>query len=930
MATWSPQPQGLEELLQCLRNSANSNNAVQKQVQERLDSFNLIPDYNSYLTYVLTQLPSEDSTVRTMAGLLLKNNIRMRLEAFSPEVIHYVQSHIFSVIGDEAPMIRNAVTTVIDTLLVERGLESWPEALSKLIELMQSPSKTLQEGAFSTLDKLCQDVPKKLEAMEVNGTRPLDILIPQFLYHVDSPYPKIRTYALSCLIQFISTGTNNALTLTHLETFMVTLFKHAVDESSDVRKTVCQALVSLLACRPDVLVPHMSSVVDFMLFSTQSKEDEEVALEACEFWLTFAEDPELVRQLRPFLPKVIPVLLESMIYSEEDIAILDTEEEDDSAVPDRPSDIRPHLLASKAHTNERGEVLEVGANGAVTPVGGKARGGYEGDEEESDDDDYDDEDEEDDEIYTEWNLRKCSAAALDVMAVAFEAEMLEVLLPYLKVKLFSEDWLDRESGILALGAIAEGCITGLEPHLPILIGILIGSLNDPKPLVRSIACWTLGRYANWTIKDGATPEHKQAFFVPAMEGLLKMCLDNNKRVQEAGCSAFATLEEEAGPELVDYLHSILGNLVFAFKKYQQKNLLILYDAIGTLADAVGGELNKPELVEMLMPPLIERWGTLQDGDADLIPLLECLSSVVIAIGQGFIPYAQPVFERCVRIVHQSLIEFQNYQNNPQAYDEPDRTFLIVSLDLLSGLTQGLNTSILELYRASEPPVLQLLALCLQHPDPPVRQSSYALLGDTAISCFPILSPLVDTFMPPLISHIEVEPRNGEVSVCNNAAWAAGEIALQAGKAMEAWATPLMNKIVPVLLSNKAARSLTENSAVTIGRLAIVCPDIVAPHLNLFVKDWCIALADIKDNEEKDSAFRGICAAIQINPNGISADFGQFLNAVARWTRPSAQLNDMFKNILLAFKSMVEPAVWESQLSQMPPAIVARLRERYSV
>lgn len=239
--------------------------------------------------------------------------------------------------------------------------------------------------------------------------------------------------------------------------------------------------------------------------------------------------------------------------------------------------------------------------------------------------------------------------------------------------------------------------------------------------------------------------------------------------------------------------------------------------------------------------------------------IQCLSSVVIAIGQGFIPYAQPVFERCVRIVHQSLIEFQNYQNNPQAYDEPDRTFLIVSLDLLSGLTQGLNTSILELYRASEPPVLQLLALCLQvsfqftfrqlkgiwlrfnlapqHPDPPVRQSSYALLGDTAISCFPILSPLVDTFMPPLISHIEVEPRNGEVSVCNNAAWAAGEIALQAGKAMEAWATPLMNKIVPVLLSNKAARSLTENSAVTIGRLAIVCPDIVAPHLNLFVKDW---------------------------------------------------------------------------------------------
>jgi transportin-1 len=101
-----------------------------------------------------------------------------------------------------------------------------------------------------------------------------------------------------------------------------------------------------------------------------------------------------------------------------------------------------------------------------------------------------------------------------------------------------------------------------------------------------------------------------------------MCLDNNKRVQEAGCSAFATLEEEAGVELEPFLGSILGNLVFAFKKYQQKNLLILYDAIGTLADAVGGAMNNKAYIDMLMPPLIARWGSLQDGDGDLIPLLE--------------------------------------------------------------------------------------------------------------------------------------------------------------------------------------------------------------------------------------------------------------------------------------------------------------------
>jgi len=101
-----------------------------------------------------------------------------------------------------------------------------------------------------------------------------------------------------------------------------------------------------------------------------------------------------------------------------------------------------------------------------------------------------------------------------------------------------------------------------------------------------------------------------------------MVLDNNKRVQEAGCSAFATFEEDAGHELVPFLEPVLRNLVFAFDKYQHKNMLILYDAVGTLADAVGPALQNTAFVDILMPPLTKRWSRLKDDDEDLIPLLE--------------------------------------------------------------------------------------------------------------------------------------------------------------------------------------------------------------------------------------------------------------------------------------------------------------------
>lgn len=161
----------------------------------------------------------------------------------------------------------------------------------------------------------------------------------------------------------------------------------------------------------------------------------------------------------------------------------------------------------------------------------------------------------------------------------------------------------------------------MDTHLSQLVPFLVSFLQDRQPLVRSITCWTLGRYARWIV-NGPTAEHRRAFFEPVLDGLLRMVLDNNKRVQEAGCSAFATLEEEACDQLVPYLRPILTTLVTAFSKYQHKNLLILYDAIGTLADSVGSALNTPEYVNLLMTPLTERWNRLKNEDRDIFPLLE--------------------------------------------------------------------------------------------------------------------------------------------------------------------------------------------------------------------------------------------------------------------------------------------------------------------
>ena len=131
------------------------------------------------------------------------------------------------------------------------------------------------------------------------------------------------------------------------------------------------------------------------------------------------------------------------------------------------------------------------------------------------------------------------------------------------------------------------------------------------------------------------------------------------------------------------------------------------------------------------------------------------------------------------LVHTSLLNYQAFQQNPDL-DEPDKSFLVVALDLLSGLTQGLGMSLEPYISASQPNLLDLLAVCLKHPQAAVRQSAYALVGDLAMHCFPLLRPKMPLIMQELVLQLDPEPKVEFVSACNNAAWSVGEVALRYG------------------------------------------------------------------------------------------------------------------------------------------------------
>lgn len=629
-----------------------------------MESFNTLPDFNNYLAHILTRT-NEDAHIRAIAGLILKNNIRNNLVQLNPGSLDYVKQCALEGLGNRDSAIRSIASIIITTFLTRFGVVSWPEALEHIAHMLDSREFAEVDGAFCALVKIFEDMGRELD----NEGAALGYIVPKVLGFFAHDHVRIKTQAIACCNQLVPI--KSTVLFAHLDSYMHGLFECASDNHAEVQKQVCQAFVMLLEVRPEVLMPQFDAVVKYMQQRTQD-DDEAVALEACEFWLSFAEQEDMREHMRPYLGTIIPMLLRGMVYNEMDLLLL---AEDDEA-PDRDQDIRPrhHKAAEKGEESE-------------------------------------DEDDDDEEEGMEWNVRKCSAAGLDVISTLFKTDILPVVLPLLRDNLYSQEWKVRESGVLALGAIAEGCMEGLHQHLPALIPYLLNSLLDQQALVRSISCWTLSRFSEWVVNIPEQNERNQ-YLEPLIKGLLEKILDSSKKVQEAACSAFATLEEEAEDLMVPYLHAILTAFSMAFARYQKRNLLILLDAVGTLADAVGQNLNQQPLVELLMPPLLHKWETTSDDDKSLFALLECMASIAVALGPDFSRFCAPVWSRALRLLSTTMLQQQMHLQSPDTVDSVDNDVIVVSLDLISGIVQGLSSSCDQFIASSDPPLLPLVVACL--------------------------------------------------------------------------------------------------------------------------------------------------------------------------------------------------------------------------
>ena len=708
-----------------------------------------------------------------------------------------------------------------------------------------------------------------------------------------------------------------------------------------------------LSIRTEYLQQHMEPICQFMLNCTADTSNPDVALEACEFWLTFASldednnacNPLMIDTVARILSHLVPVLLRGMVY-----------------LPEQQEELK--------YRNEMDHVAAAGEHQpANRPVFHKIKSkGHSGDDDEDDDDD--DDDDFDDEDGNSWTLRKCAAASLDCLAGMYGPDgILPPLLPALQEGLSSSDPWIQEASILALGAISDGCgeVMGTQ-HMTQLHPYLMDVLHSPPdrglPQVKCIAAWTIGRYATWAVKQVQTGAQGD-LLAQMTEVLLTRLGDQNRRTQVSCCSALGVVVEHAGDLMIPYLDPMLGTLNTALQRYEGRSLLNVFDVLGIMADFVGPAIGEGNLPALYVPTLLRMWDSVarQDPtDRTLVPLLECLASIAMACGRNYQPYALETFDNSMAMIESVTLHLA--ASGEVIEDDEDADPIVCATDVIDGLVEGLGENFSALVASSKRyghVFINVLIGLIRHEVPGVRMSGFAVVGDLARNAPNLLEPALLEILKESISNLDPT----HPTVCNNAVWAVGEICLRCEgnpAPLAPVAQALVQGLIALLMGNGVSSGgvgipgLPENAATTMGRLAKIDANFVAADLPRFLMGWCDGMARIQDVSERLDAFQGFFKAVHANPNAIQSAASKPADAIAivlfaivSWHLPEqvdftgiasvqfqpcpatgGELGVSLRKLLQDIKSLAGVDTWNVVEAQLPANVRRLLREIYGL
>lgn len=143
----------------------------------------------------------------------------------------------------------------------------------------------------------------------------------------------------------------------------------------------------------------------------------------------------------------------------------------------------------------------------------------------------------DNEADDSWNIAMAGATCLDALAQTITDSIVDLVVPYVRQNITSNEWRSKEAAIMAFGSIMNGPSQAkLIPIVAAALPILVTCLQDQNNLVKDTSAWTIGRVCEFQTQAIATD-----MLPPLVTGLSGALEDRSSKVAAQACFAVHNL-----------------------------------------------------------------------------------------------------------------------------------------------------------------------------------------------------------------------------------------------------------------------------------------------------------------------------------------------------------------------------------------------------
>lgn len=436
--------------------------------------------------------PQQRQDIRSSAGIALKNSLTARdsvrrqqlqnqwlsINIDTRSKIKDLMMH--SLAGELKPATAAAqVISAIANIELPEGL--WPQLIPSMLEnVTTTDSSNLKQSSLQALGFICEEISPSVLAPQSN----------QILTAVvqgarkEESHDSVRIAAINALINSLEFIDSN-FKVSNERDFLMQIVCEATSASNPkIVAAAFECLVKIVSLYYEYMQIYMEQALLGLTIQGMRNENEDIALQAIEFWST---------------------------VSETEADILDEAEE--AAEYGEQPELSCFDFAKRALPELVPSLLEL-----LTKQ-----------EEDQDED--------------EWNPSMAAGTCLALVAQCVGNDIVSPVVPFVEQNIQNQNWHFRDAAVMAFGSILDGPESHvLQPLVTQALPVIVNMLEDPVVSVKDTSAWTLGRISE------LHPSCISAPVLRALVNGLVRGLQDSPSVASNCAYAILNLAEQSGSE----------------------------------------------------------------------------------------------------------------------------------------------------------------------------------------------------------------------------------------------------------------------------------------------------------------------------------------------------------------------------------------------